>query len=226
MEEGMKTLLSPSGLVLLALLCLTGTAVMAVTDGEQRRNLEAMEFGEEIIIRALHATPGKQVFSREKRKFVRGLPRVTLPLIYEPDVYTWELATSELKPRVRQRPPGPEPLAGFVAPVTMHPPLLSPRPPGQVQLTPLSPYSNETMALPNDAAGRMNQMLHRAENAGFTRDDPLRGDAMRQRLVDHVNRPGVAPVPPGYTRGGFPTPPPFPKNLPTGRATYSYDGDY
>ena len=64
----------------------------AVLEGSNRDRMEFLDFSESMIKTGLYAKTGKVTFNHDKKKYVRGVKRHNEPKIYQPDVYTWELA--------------------------------------------------------------------------------------------------------------------------------------
>ncbi len=72
----------------------------AVLEGSNRDRMEFLNFSETIIKDGLGAKTGKATFNREQKKYVRGIRRHNEPRIYQPDVYTWELALQEHRKKI------------------------------------------------------------------------------------------------------------------------------
>ncbi|MFZ2955667.1 MAG: hypothetical protein WA705_02065 [Candidatus Ozemobacteraceae bacterium] len=197
---------------------LTGPAT-AVTDGAMRHSLEANQFSEMAITSAIYPKTSHDIYHRENRAYVHGLPKTTIPLIYEPDVYTWQLAmAAHQKKRAVLLPPAgmvPE----TVQPFPMTPPGMAFAAPAQVQLTPLGPDSGAYRPLPPDSEAKMETILSRARSTGVTPDGQLRADSIKQRLLEHMNSLN-APA------ADNPSVPLLPQNLPRGQAGDSYDESY
>ncbi len=91
----------------------------AVLEGSNRNRLEYLNYSENIIRDAFCAKKGRATFSKSKRRFVRGVKRHNEPRIYQPDVYTWELAMNEHRRKLQTLAPVTDmPIPG-VAPVPM-----------------------------------------------------------------------------------------------------------
>lgn len=72
----------------------------AVLEGSNRDRMEFLNFSETIIKDGLCASTGKATFNRAQKKYVRGIRRHNEPRIYQPDVYTWELALQEHRKKI------------------------------------------------------------------------------------------------------------------------------
>lgn len=72
----------------------------AVLEGSNRSRMEFLNFSETMIKDGLYAKTGKETFNRKRKKYVRGIRRHNEPRIYEPDVYTWELALQEHRKKI------------------------------------------------------------------------------------------------------------------------------
>ena len=77
------------------IMLLSTDPAQAVLEGNCRDRLEFLDFSESLIKHGLYAKTGRETFNTTKKKYVRGLKRHNEPKIYEPDVYTWELAMAE-----------------------------------------------------------------------------------------------------------------------------------
>lgn len=179
----------------------------AETDGNMRQNLEKLDFSERMITGGIYAKSRHDVFQKERRKYVHGVQRTNLPFIYEPDVYTWELAMAAHNQALFNEPQLMGAIPGLIAPVPMDGPAMYPGDPGQVQLTPLGPQTYlPTQALPGNADEIMQRLQYRASGAGLAPSAPLRADTIKQRLLQHMNslgqaQPLVPVLPQGYPRG-------------------------
>ena len=192
----------------------------AVTDSPSRKILEMNQFSELSIKTSIYPKSSHDVFHKDSRKWERGMKRLTRPVIYEPDVYTWELAMAAHRRQLAAMAPPPAPVPLPVAPVEMAPPMMVPPSPGQVQLTPLGPGNRE---LPANADQRMEMMLSRAQQSGLGPGSPLRAQSIKQRLLDHMNSLTTSPV---QDVGNAPAVPILPQNLPRGKGADSYDQSY
>ncbi|MBI3038951.1 hypothetical protein HYY75_07880 [bacterium] len=195
-----KIILFAFPLLLLVILYMVGPAG-AVTDGALRKSLEANHFGEWMIKAALYAKSSHDVYHPQKRKFVHGLPRITLPIVYEPDTLTWNLAWEAYHQKIPQIALIPEPLPQYAQPVPMTPGAVYPPSPDQVQLTPLG--TNYPVARNST-------------------DSPQRVEAIKQRLLGHMNS---LSAPGGGAFGKGPNVPVLPKRA-RGHAGFSYDNSY
>jgi hypothetical protein len=191
--------------------------VTALTDGPVRREMEAWGFTETLIKASLYPKSSHDVYSVSKRQPIHGIPRINKEIIYEPDVYTWELAMTAHRQQIAAMMT-PSPIdPGVVQPSYAVPSPMLAESPGQVQLTPLDPGQN-WRPLPSDATARMQGMLDRARMDGIRPDQQLKAQSIKQRLLDHINSLG------GGSSIAAPQPPVL--ALPRGRAGDSYDQDY
>lgn len=102
----------------------------AVLEGTNRERLEYLNYSEVLIKDGLYAKKGKVTFNNSKKRYVRGVKRHNEPRIYQPDVYTWELAMNEHKNKLQS-----------LAPVTDMPfPGIAPVPMDQEAILPSNPY--------------------------------------------------------------------------------------
>ena len=87
-------------------------------EGSNRERMEFLDFSEKMIRSGLYANTGNNSFSRENKRFVRGVKRHNEPYIYEPDVYTWRLAMDEHRKKMEKMAPPPPVMenSGFVTP--------------------------------------------------------------------------------------------------------------
>ena len=200
----------------------------AVTDGYMRQNLEREHFPELLIRSAIYPKSTHDVFVQEKKDYVHGLPRTNLPMIYEPDVLTWELSMAAHRKQILGMPPTNDPpLPDLVSPVPMGPGLMFPGAPGQVQLTPLGDQSYYSKPLPDGSGETMDRLLQRARNAGMTNQNQFQAESIKQRLSAHMDSLGTpAPAAPNPGMGMPPLVPVLPGQLPQGRAADSYDRNY
>jgi hypothetical protein len=196
-----------------------------VLEGPNRERFEHLDFSENIIKAGLYAKTGRQVFNHDQNNFVRGIHESNAPLIYEPDVYTWELAMARHRKKLAELAPPQQPPIPLVSPVPMSGPNMLPTSPMPVQLTPIGPQSvyESTGTLPEDAQNRMNNMIYRARARGLHPGSDLRANEIKQKLVDHMNSLG------GQEQYGAPTIPallPAVPDLPRGRRGDSYDSGF
>jgi hypothetical protein len=181
------------GIALAGMFCFaTGLPAHAILEGSNRDRFEYLDFSENMIRQGLYATSGRAIFNRDQKKFVRGIKESNAPHIYEPDVYTWELAMAEHRKRLAQLAPPQEPPIPMVYPVPMSGPGMLPTSPMPLQLTPIGPQAvyESTGMLPADAQDRMNNMVYRARARGLHSGSELRANEIKQRLVDHMNSMG------------------------------------
>jgi len=205
--------------------------VEAVLEGSNRERLEYLDFSETMIREGFYAKPGKAVFNRSQRKFVRGINENNAPRIYEPDVYTWELAMADHRKKIASMAPPALPPDGLVTPVPMSAGGILPTSPQPLILTPTGPQSvyESTMPLPADAQQRMNNMIYRARARGIQPTRELRAEQLKQKLIDHMNSSS------GGAQYGSPSIPallpalpdlPRDKRLPRGTRGDSFDGEF
>lgn len=195
----------------------------AILEGPNRDRFEHLDFSENIIRDSLYARTGQAVFNHDQKCFVRGIKESNAPHIYQPDVYTWELAMAEHRKKLAQLAPPQEPPIPMVSPVPMSGPGMLPTSPMPLQLTPIGPQAAYESAgmLPEDAQERMNDMIYRARARGLHPGSELRANEIKQRLVDHINSMGGS--------GGSPAIPallPALPDLPKGRQGDSYDSGF
>ncbi|MBP7633841.1 hypothetical protein KBA41_06700 [Candidatus Ozemobacteraceae bacterium] len=199
----------------------------AVTDGSTRQVFEKREFSEFLIRSSIYPKSRHDVFVKEKRKKVPGV-NVQQQLIYEPDVYTWELAMAAHRKQMAENPPVVAvPAADVIAPVPMLPGAMPPAGPGQVQLTPLGDGGfAAAKPLPADADAKMDRILQRAQNSGLSPDSELRASQIKQRILDHMNSLNApAPTAPAMPSNA-PNVPILPGPLPGGTPADSFDRTY
>ena len=72
----------------------------AVLEGSNRDRMEFLNYSENMIKNGLYAKSGRDTFNRSRKKYVRGVKRHNEPRIYQPDVYTWELALQEHRKKI------------------------------------------------------------------------------------------------------------------------------
>lgn len=190
--------------------------VTALTDGPTRKTLEANAFSERLIRASIYAKDSREYFNEEKRRFVHGIPRVQEPLIYEPDVYTWELAMATQRRQIAAMNPPMAPIPGVVQPIPMEPTIAPPMAPDQVQLTPLGTAGLPSYAPMVNPDVRMDSMLARARASGIRPDGQLRALEIKQKLLNHMN---------GVQQQG-PALPILAPQAPRGQAGDSYDDKY
>lgn len=119
-----------------AIMLLAKDPAQAVLEGNNRDRLEYLNYSEELIKAGLYAKKGRSTFNSGKRRYVRGVKRHNEPRIYEPDVYTWELAMNEHKKKLQSLAPVSDMPIPNVTPAPMFPEAILPSNPGS------SPYSS------------------------------------------------------------------------------------
>ena len=129
----------------------------AVLEGSNRDRMEYLDFSENLIRAGLYAKTGKVTFNHDKKKYVRGVKRHNEPKIYQPDVYTWELAMNEHKKKMQALAPVQAPPITNVAPVPM----------GQDPILPMDPA-------PNVVEGNAARTDYKAED-------------IKRRIIEHMN---------------------------------------
>ena len=103
----------------------------AVLEGSNRERMEFLDFSESIIKNGLYAKTGKDTFNRDKKTYVRGIKRHNEPKIYQPDVYTWELAMAEHRKKISAMLPAPNEIPeSKVTPIPMIQDSIMPNNPG------------------------------------------------------------------------------------------------
>ena len=102
-----------------AIMIATSEPAQAILEGSNRDRLEYLNYSETMIKDGLYAKTGKATFNRDKKKYVRGIKRHNEPRIYQPDVYTWELAMNEHRKKMQALAPVQDPPVANVAPVPM-----------------------------------------------------------------------------------------------------------
>jgi hypothetical protein len=184
--------------------------VSAEIEGPMREQMEYLDFSENIIRAGLYAKQGHDVFNKRKRTFIHGITEHNAPRIYEPDVYTWELAMAEHRRKLDQLAPSEAPPFSPVTPSPMLPPPILPESPRPLQLTPAGPDTvyERVAPMPADSNERMNRMVYRARQRGLHPNRELRAEEIKQKLVDHMNSlgqessiPALMPALPPGTRG-------------------------
>jgi len=199
----------------------------AITDGPTRQVLEKEFFSEHLIKSSIYPKSRHDVYVPEKRKAVHGMS-LQQQLVYEPDVYTWELAMATHRKQMAENPPQVAvPSPDVIAPFPMAPGAMPPASPDRVQLTPLGDGGIAAYKpLPGDADAKMERLLTRAQGAGLGPDSQLKADQIKQRLLDHMNSlntpaPSAAPF-----SGNAPAVPVLPGPMPGGTAADSFDRTY
>ncbi|HNX74953.1 MAG TPA: hypothetical protein PLM07_01040 [Candidatus Rifleibacterium sp.] len=197
----------------------------AVLEGSNREQMEFLDFSESMIRNGLYAKTGRGVFNRDHKGFVRGIKEHNAPYIYEPDVYTWELAMAEQRKKLAAMAPPEQPPVGLVTPTPMTPGGMLPTDPMPLTLTPVGPQAviEGTGPLPADSQQRMNDMVYRARARGLHTGSDLRAEEIKQRLIQHMNSMGESGQP------GTPSIPalmPAMPDLPQGRSGDSCDAGF
>ncbi len=106
MVSHIKTLTKSASLLLTAIIILSAPqSAKAVIEGSNRERMEYLDYTETIIKDALYAKRGNATYSKEQKKYIRGVDVHNEPRVYEPDVYTWELAMQEHKKRLQDMAP-------------------------------------------------------------------------------------------------------------------------
>ncbi len=208
---------------LCALLISQVNPAQAVLEGTNREQMEYLDFSETMIRDGLYAKTGRAVFDRDKRRFVRGIKEHNAPRIYEPDVYTWELAMAKHRKKLAAMAPPEQPPVGLVTPMPMSPDSVLPASPVPLTLTPIGPQAviEGTMPLPADAQNRMNQMVYRARARGLHSGSELRAEEIKQRLLNHLNSLGAE-----HSAPSIPALMPALQNLPRGTRGDSCDTEF
>lgn len=198
----------------------------AVIEGSNREQMEFLDFSEHMIRNGLYATTGRAVFNRDKKGYVRGIKQHNAPHIYEPDVYTWELAMAEHRKKLAAMAPPEQPPTGLVSPSPMTPGGLLPTDPMPLTLTPVGPQAviEGTMPLPADSQARMNDMVYRARARGLHPGSDLRAEEIKQRLLQHMNSLGGGSGQPGQP--SIPALMPAMPDLPRGTRGDSCDTEF
>ncbi len=115
-----KRLLGVASISILFLLVFSSMPAEAILEGSNRDRMEFLDFSERMIKNGLYANSGRNTFSQTKRKYVRGVKRHNEPHIYEPDVYTWELAMEKHRKKLEaMAPQEPVLMEGHVQPQSM-----------------------------------------------------------------------------------------------------------
>lgn len=215
----------PAAVLSLPFCILWATApARAVTDGTTRQVLEKHEFSEHLIRNSIYAKSRHDVFVKEKRKAVPGVS-VQQQLIYEPDVYTWQLAMATHRKQLAENPPVVAvPAADSVTPIPMIPGGMPPVPSG-VQLTPLGDGGiAAAQPLPSDAGAKMDRILSRARSSGINQNSQLRAGDIKQRILDHMN--SLNAPEPSPLSSNAPTVPILSSPVPRGTPADSFDQTY
>lgn len=116
-----------------AIMIIHSKPAQAILEGSNREKMEYLDFSENIIKDSLYARTGKSTFNRERKTYVRGIKRHNEPKIYQPDVYTWELAMSEHRKKLGAMTPPQEPSISNLAPIPMSQGGILPADPGMPQ---------------------------------------------------------------------------------------------
>lgn len=171
----------------------------AVLEGSNREQMEYLDFSETMIRDGLYAKTGRAVFNRDHKTFIRGIKEHNAPYIYEPDVYTWELAMAEHRKKLAAMAPPEQPPVGLVTPTPMTPGGVLPSDPMPLTLTPMGPQAviEGTAPLPADSQQKMNDMVYRARARGLHSGSDLRAEEIKQQLIQHMNSLGAESAQPG-----------------------------
>ena len=198
---------------------LTMQPVKAELDGPIRDQMEYLDFSEHMIREGLYPKSSHDVFNKNKRAFVHGIRNHSHPHIYEPDVYTWELAMAKHRKKLAQSQPIPiqTPMPAPITPAPMTPAPVLPAQPAPVTLTPIGPQAVMEIpaALPANSMAKMNKLLWRARARGLYPGRELRANQLKEKLVNHMNSLG--------TQQNIPALMPA---LPQGKAGDSFDTNY
>lgn len=154
--------------VIAAIMLSQSDPAQAILEGSNRDRMEYLDFSENAIKASLYAKTGRATFNRDKRSFVRGIKRHNEPKIYQPDVYTWELAMAEHRKKLQAMNPAPVPTDN-VAPVPMTADGIIPGNPAPVAVSPVG-----VDGLP-ETPGR---------TVGHT---DFRAAQIKQKIIDHMN---------------------------------------
>jgi hypothetical protein len=190
--------------------------------------MEFLDFSENMIRDGLYAKQGRAVFNRDKKRFVRGIKENNAPHIYEPDVYTWELAMADHRKKLAAMAPPPEPTVPLVTPVPMNPDGVLPADPQPLSLTPMGPQAvyETTAPLPADAQSRMNNLVYRARARGLHPGRELRAEELKQKLIDHINSSSATTGAAQYNSPAIPALLPALPDLPKGSRGDSCDAGF
>ncbi|MGM0600401.1 MAG: hypothetical protein ACQETH_11380 [Candidatus Rifleibacteriota bacterium] len=182
----------------------------AVLEGSMRQQMEFLDFSENMIRDGIYPKTGHDVFDKNKRAYVHGIKEHNSPVIYEPDVYTWELAMAEHRKKLDRLAPPAAPEIDPVSPSVTPPPPILPSNPNPVEVTPIGPQAvmEKPQALPSDSDQKMNEMVYRARRKGIYPDRQLRAEEIKQKLLNHMNSlgqqknvPALMPALPPGSRG-------------------------
>ncbi len=102
------------------ILLLSMDPAQAVLEGTNRERLEYLNYSEVLIKDGLYARKGKVTFNNSKKRYVRGVKRHNEPRVYQPDVYTWELAMNEHRNKLQSLAPVTDMPFPGIAPVPMN----------------------------------------------------------------------------------------------------------
>ena len=101
------------------IMLLSTEPAQAVLEGSNRNRIEFLDYSETLIKETLYAKTGKSTFNRDKKKYVRGIKRHNEPKVYEPDVYSWELAMAEHRKKVNALAQASAASSSNVSPIPM-----------------------------------------------------------------------------------------------------------
>lgn len=157
----------------------------AILEGSNRDRMEYLDFSENMIKTSLYAKTGKATFNRSKKKFVRGVTRHNEPKIYQPDVYTWELAMAEHRKKIASMTTEPDVPTPMVTPVAMEAEAVIPCEPAPcVAATPCAdPCAVPPCAVPPCAIAPSPYAQMPAQNC----DTGCRVESIKQRIIQHMN---------------------------------------
>jgi hypothetical protein len=182
----------------------------AVLEGSMRNQMEFLDFSENMIRDGIYPKTGHDVFDKNKKAYVHGIQEHNAPVIYEPDVYTWELAMAEHRKKLDRLAPPAAPEIDPVSPSVTPPPPILPSNPNPVEVTPIGPQAmmERPQSLPSDSEAMMNNMVYRARRRGIYPDRQLRAEEIKQKLLNHMNSlgqqndvPALMPALPPGSRG-------------------------
>ncbi len=110
--------------------------LLAVLEGSLRNQAEFLDYSEHSIKQAFYPKKSHDVFNNKKKAYVHGVKRHNEPVIYEPDVYTWELAMEEHRRKMAKMFPKKLPNPVEMKPVVVEPPVVVPLIPAQRLISP------------------------------------------------------------------------------------------
>lgn len=210
--------------------------------GTTREQMERLDYSETLIRSTVLAREGRDIFNPESRRFVRGIRAGRIPIIYEPDVYTWELAMQEHRRQMGQKMlqrqsqlmQRTQPHTQFerVSPSVLPLPGMLPQRPGPRS----GSHAYEIISqqpLPNGADYLMNQMSQRARMRSIDPNQAPRGQQIHQRLSQSANYNNIdsrvqQQIAGQENRQRLPIPAlqPASHHLPAGRKGDSFNAEY